>query len=107
MSLPQIVLLSMSEIIGDFGFKRYANKGGIVSFSIGSIGYFGVICMLIVSLRGSTILMVNSSWDGISALLESIAAYVILGERFDDPWQYVGILFIITGLFLLNIPLTR
>jgi hypothetical protein len=30
-------------------------------------------------------LLVNAVWDGMSALLETIAAMIILGEYFDDP----------------------
>jgi multidrug transporter EmrE-like cation transporter len=107
MSLLQIGLLSLIEIVGDFGLKQYANHGGIFSLMTGVIGYFGVVCMLIVSLQGSTILMVNGAWDGISTLLESVAAYVLLGERFHDMGQYIGLGFIIIGLYLLKIPLNK
>ena len=47
-------------------------------------------------------LVVNAAWDGLSALFESIAAMIILGERFDDPMKYLGIIFIILGLFFLT-----
>jgi multidrug transporter EmrE-like cation transporter len=107
MSLPQIISLSIIEIIGDFGLKQFANQGGILSLSIGILGYIGVVGMLIVSLQNSTILMVNGAWDGISTLLESIAAYFFLGERLDNYLQYFGLLFIILGIFLLKIPLTK
>ena len=63
MSLLQIGLLSLIEIVGDFGLKQYANHGGIFSLMTGIIGYIGVVCMLIVSLQGSTILIVNGAWD--------------------------------------------
>jgi multidrug transporter EmrE-like cation transporter len=49
--------------------------------------------------------MVNAAWDGISAFVESLMAYLILGERFSDPNQYIGIGLIIVGLFFLKIPL--
>lgn len=39
--------------------------------------------------------------------MESIAAYVFLGERLDNLSQYLGIIFIIIDLFLLKIPLKR
>jgi multidrug transporter EmrE-like cation transporter len=58
-------------------------------------------------LQGSTILTVNSAWDGTSALIESLAAYILLGERFDDPFKYVGIAFIVIGLFFLRIPVMK
>jgi len=107
MSYYDIAWLTITEIVGDFGFKEFANKGGIRPFLIGTIGYIGVIYSLIVSLQGSTVLMVNAGWDGISALVESIAAYVFLGERLGDFHQYLGVIFIILGLFLLKMPLKR
>jgi len=107
MSLSQIFALSAVEIIGDFGYKKFANDGGIIPFVVGSIGYLGVIMMLIVSLQNSTVMMVNGAWDGISGILESICAYIFLGERFDSIYQYFGILFIAFGLYLLKIPIKK
>ena len=52
-------------------------------------------------------LLINAAWDGLSALVESIAAIIILGEGFDDPWKYAGIGFIVLGLFLLKLPLVN
>jgi len=107
MSYEDIGGLIITEIIGDFGFQKFANNGGISSFAVGIGGYIGVIYYLIRSLQGSKILMVNAVWDGLSALVESIAAIIFLGEYFEDPWKYVGISLIILGLFFLKIPLKR
>jgi multidrug transporter EmrE-like cation transporter len=104
MSYQDIIPLIFAEIVGDFGYKEFANKGGITNFAYGTIGYIGVIFFLIKSLQGSQILLVNAVWDGLSALIESIAAIVILGERFDDPWKYFGIFLIVVGLFFLRMP---
>lgn len=105
MNLTDIILLSLVEIIGDFALKRFANEGGAVYFATGIVGYMGVIYFLIRSLQGSTILMVNGAWDGVSTLIESIAAFIFLGERFEHIGQYIGLLLIVLGLFLLRIPL--
>lgn len=107
MSYTDIGLIVITEIIGDFGYKKFAEKGGLENFAVGTMGYVGVIYALIRSLQGSQVLLVNAAWDGLSALVESIAAIIILGEGFDDPWKYVGILFIILGLFLLKLPLVN
>lgn len=104
MSLSQIVTLSAAEIVGDFALKEFANKGGVLPLSVGIAGYIGVVYFLIVALQGSTVLFVNGAWDGISALMESIAAYFFLGERFHNPIQYVGLALIIVGVYLLKIP---
>jgi multidrug transporter EmrE-like cation transporter len=107
MSYLDIGALCLTEIIGDFGYKEFANKGGIQNFAIGTTGYIGLIYFLIRSLQGSQILLVNAAWDGLSALLESIAAIVILGEKFNDPHKYLGIIFIVLGLFFLKLPLVN
>jgi multidrug transporter EmrE-like cation transporter len=107
MSLLQILGLSIFEIIGDVAIKEYANDKGSMYLGVGIAGYIGIILMLIVALQGSTILMVNNAWDGTSSLMESIYAYVVLGERFDNYLQYCGVIFIIAGLYLLKIPLSK
>ena len=69
MSFQQIIALSIVEIIGDFALKEFSNKGGILPLTIGIGGYIGVVYFLIISLQGSTVLMVNGAWDGMSALI--------------------------------------
>ena len=44
MSLIEITALSLSEIIGDFAFKEFANNGGIAPLLIGIGGYLLVMC---------------------------------------------------------------
>lgn len=100
-----IILLSCAEIIGDFSLKEYANNGGTMSLANGILGYIGVIVFLIKSLKGSTVLAVNNEWDGVSALVESACAYIFLGERFKCWTQYIGIVFILFGLYLVETPL--
>jgi multidrug transporter EmrE-like cation transporter len=107
MSLQEITMLSVAEIVGDFAFKEYANRGGLTNLLTGVGGYIAVMYYLVVALQGSTILMVNGAWDGISALIESICAYIFLGERFHNYLQYVGLGFIIIGVYLLKIPLKK
>jgi multidrug transporter EmrE-like cation transporter len=107
MSLPEIFALSVIEIIGDFGIKEYANNKGWPYLATGIVGYIGVVVTLIVSLQDSTILMVNNAWDGTSSLIESLFAYVVLGERFESWTQYLGIALIFVGLFLLKIPWSK
>ena len=97
-----LVLLSIAEVFGDFALENFANTGSITSLGTGLFGYAGVIIFLIKSLTGSTILYVNSVWDGISSLVESFAAFILLGERFSDPKQYLGVLFVAIGLWFLK-----
>ena len=104
MSLVNIGLLSLSEIIGDFGFKNFARTGKTSAFAQGSLGYVAVIYFLITSLKQGNVLYVNGMWDGVSAILETVAAFLILGERLSRPVEYFGLLLIIAGIFMLRAP---
>ena len=69
---------------------------------LGIGGYIGVIYFLIKCLRTSSLLYINGMWDGISAIIESVAVMLFLGERLDNWKQYSGLIMIILGLFLLK-----
>lgn len=107
MSYQDLFPLVLVEIIGDFSYKKFANEGGAMNFTAGTVSYIGVVYFLIRSLQGSQILLINAAWDGLSALLESAAAIVFLGETFDDPQKYFGVFLIILGLFFLKMPMFR
>lgn len=102
MSDLNLLILSVAEIFGDFSFKNYARLGGVENFAQGIIGYAGVIYFLIKSLRQGNVMYVNGMWDGVSAVLETIAAYVLLGERLNTGYQYLGLGMLIAGLFILR-----
>ena len=102
MSTFDISMACIAEIFGDFKFKDYARLGGAGNFAQGLFGYAGVILFLIRSLRVGNVIYVNGMWDGISAILETLAAYFILGERLNNPWQYAGLGLLISGLFLVR-----
>jgi multidrug transporter EmrE-like cation transporter len=104
MSNLDVVLLSIAEIFGDFGFKSFARGGGATAFAQGGLGYVAVIYFLIRSLRVGNVLYVNGMWDGVSAVLETLAAYFILGERLNRPIEYMGLVAIIAGIFMLHAP---
>lgn len=100
--LIYLILLCIVEIFGDFSLQKYVDTNNFIDLSQG-IGWYGaVVFFLIKSLRGSNILYVNGMWDGISGLLESLAAYFYLGQRFENPLQYIGLGFIIIGIVLLK-----
>jgi multidrug transporter EmrE-like cation transporter len=97
-----MIALCLTEVFGDFKFKDYARKGGAGNFAGGMAGYAGVIYFLIKSLRMNDVIWVNGIWDGASALIETLFAYFLFGERLEKPSQYLGLVAIIGGLFLLK-----
>lgn len=97
-----VVVLSAVEIFADFELKWYAQTDKLSHLGLGVAGYVGVVVLLIEALRHANVLYVNALWDGMSGLIESIAAYIILGDRLKSNQQYVGVLLIIAGVVLLK-----
>ena len=97
-----IILLCFVEVYGDFALRFYAQTNSLKWLGHGIAGYVGVVYFLIQSLRFNNVLYVNGLWDGMSGVLESIAAYVILGDRLKKPVEYAGLVLIIAGVFLLR-----
>ena len=88
-------------------YQPYIIEMSYVDIGALCMAEIGVVWFLIKSLQGSTVLLVNAAWDGLSALIESAAAFFILGERLADPSQYIGLVLIIMGLFFLKLPVVN
>ena len=97
-----IILLCFVEVYGDFALRFYAQTNNLKWLVHGIAGYVGVVYFLIQSLRFNNVLYVNGLWDGMSGLLESVVAYYVLGDRLEKSSEYIGLLFIIAGVFLLK-----
>jgi multidrug transporter EmrE-like cation transporter len=98
-----ILTLSAVEIYGDFNLRYYAQDNTWSSLGKGILGYIGVVYFLIRSLRSNNVLYVNGLWDGISGVMESLAAYYYLGDRLSSNQQYVGLLLTIAGVALMKL----
>jgi len=101
-NITNLFLLSFIEVYGDFAFERFAHNNNNSDFIKGVLGYIFVVYFLVNSLREKNILYVNGMWDGLSALIETAAAYFILNQRLEKKRQYVGIVMLICGLVLLK-----
>jgi multidrug transporter EmrE-like cation transporter len=97
-----IIALSAVEVYGDFALRFYAQTNKLHWLAHGVVGYAAVICLLIMSFKYNNVLYVNGMWDGISGIIESLAAYFILGDRFEKQSQYLGLAMIITGVALMK-----
>ena len=102
MGLADITLLSLVEIYGDFSLRFYAKTNQFTYLAQGIIGYIGVVYYLIESLRDDNVLYVNSMWDGISGVIESFAAYVLLGDRLKHSYNYIGLVLIYAGILIMK-----
>lgn len=97
-----IILVSIIEYFGDANFKRYARENKINSLVIGIIMYAIMIVFLIISLKKSNISYINGLWDGTSAIIETLLAYILLHETLSNKIQYFGLVFIIIGIIAMN-----
>jgi multidrug transporter EmrE-like cation transporter len=98
-----IIIISLVEYIGDSNFKHYArNNLNYSNLLVGSIAYIIIICLLIIALKYTNLIFVNGNWDGISAIIGTILAFILLKERLKSPIQYTGLFLIISGIFALN-----
>lgn len=102
MSLIRIGVLSLFEVFGDFMLKSYSTTGLSSKLGLGLLGYIGVIISLIWSFKTGNVLVVNGLWDGMSTIIESLAAYLILGNRLENPYQYFGLFMTIMGVYMLK-----
>ena len=97
-----IVFLSLIEVYGDFSLRFYAQTNSPFWLGNGIVGYIGVVYYLIQSLQHNNVLYVNGMWDGVSSIIESVASYVFLGDRLQKPTEYLGLVLIIVGVFLMK-----
>lgn len=97
-----IIIISLIEYIGDSNLKFFARSNDTIYLYMGILAYAVLIYFLIHALKNSNIIYVNGMWDGMSALLETLLAILILHETLSNNIQYIGILFIIIGIYALH-----
>ena len=102
MSVFNVLLLSLTELFGDTQFKFYARSGLAKNLLAGLAGYVGVIFFLIRSLTQGNVMWVNGMWDGVSGIVNTAFAFMILGERMNHTYQYFGLGLIGLGLMIMH-----
>lgn len=102
MTLINVVFMTLSEIFGNMHIKNYAASNKHTHLLLGILGYIGVLYFLVKCFGHGNMLWVTSMWEGMIVLLGSAFAYFYLGERFDHPVQYFGIILGILAMFCVN-----
>jgi multidrug transporter EmrE-like cation transporter len=98
-----VFFLAAVEVFADFNLRWYAESGSMLNLLSGVGGYGGVIALLLESFKYNNVLYVNGLWDGISGLVESAAAYYILGDRLKNTEQYIGLIMTVAGVALMKL----
>jgi len=102
MGFIDILALATVEVYGDFNLRWFAQSNSLQYLWRGIAGYIGVVYLLIRSLRSNNVLYVNGLWDGLSGIIESLAAYYYLGDRLTSTQQYVGLIMTVAGVALMK-----
>lgn len=98
-----IIFASLLEYVGDSNFKFYARSSDNKYLVYGTIAYILMVYTLVQILKSSNVMYMNVSWDAFSIILETLLAYLLLGEILDNRYQFVGFIFIVIGVILLNV----
>ena len=96
-----IIVLSFFELIGDSNFKNFARTDKIPYLIYGLLAYLVMIFCLVTALKYGNLMFTNGMWDGISAILSTVAAYFLFRERLHNKLQWVGLGLIILGCIFL------
>jgi len=97
-----ILGLTFIEFIGDSSIKLYTRGGSKMHLLTGILAYTLILWSLIYILKFSNVAFMNLEWDGISTILETFLAFIVLKETLSNSSQYLGMIFIIAGLLLIN-----
>ncbi len=98
-----IIVASFLEYLGDSNFKHYARLNEKKYLVYGGSSYIFMVALLIYLLRRSNVMYMNSLWDATSIILETFLAYILLKETMSNNHQYIGLIFVIIGIILLNV----
>jgi multidrug transporter EmrE-like cation transporter len=102
MALVNILMMSTAEIFGNVHFKWFAKSQAHHHLMGGLVGYIGVMYFLVQSFTGANLLYVSAMWEGMITVLGSIVAYFLLGERFNSPVQYFGIVLGLIAMLMVH-----
>jgi len=97
-----IILLSLSEFVGDANFKLYARSNKFKYLFFGIIGYIFLVKFLIDALKQKNLILTNGMWNAIQTIIETLLAYWILRERLTSWRQWAGLVLITSGIIFLN-----
>ena len=98
-----IIFASLVEYGGDASFKLFNKYNSYGWLLLGIICYVILIGFLIDILKYANVMHMNISWDVISIILETLLAWLLLGEALRGFNQYFGFFLIFTGIIFMNL----
>lgn len=102
MVLPQIFMMGAAETYANMNLKKYASNGSRHSLLQGLLGWMIVIFLLINSFKSHNLLHVSILWEFSITIFTALTAYYFLGERFTSWWQWLGVILVFLGAYLVH-----
>lgn len=102
MVLSQILAMGVTETYANMNLKEYATNGKKSCLAIGILGWALVIYLLIKSFRTHNLMHVSILWEFAITIFTAASAYFILGERFTSWLQWLGVILVFVGAYLVH-----
>lgn len=102
MVLPQVLAMGAAETYANMNLKEYAVNGKKSSLALGILGWAFVIYLLINSFRTHNLMHVSILWEFAITIFTAGSAYYILGERFTSWFQWLGVILVFLGAYLVH-----
>ena len=104
MVLFEVLCMSCAETFGNFNLKWFAESGNsaVHHLGFGLLGYGAVLFFLVRAFALKNVLMVTALWEGMITIIGAGAAYLILGERFKHPIQWIGVFMAVVAIGLIH-----
>jgi multidrug transporter EmrE-like cation transporter len=103
MSLAHVLAMSIAEVFGNVHLKNFAASNSHHNLFCGIAGYCGVLYFLVRSFAlGGSLLWVSTMLEAGITLSGTLFAFFVLGERFEHPIQYMGVLFCVLAILMIH-----
>lgn len=94
-------LLSLVEVIGNYGLKRYAQGANWPFLALGISVYMTLVGILVWLFKTLGLAITNSYWDATSNIISMFVAAFFLKESYTIK-QWLGMGIVGVGLFLIG-----
>jgi drug/metabolite transporter (DMT)-like permease len=100
--IPQILAMGAAETYGNYNLKNYAFSNNKYQLFKGLFAWSLVLYLLVMSFRNHNMMHVSMMWEFSITLFTVLTAYFVMGERFTDWKQWLGVLIIFMGAWLIH-----
>jgi len=102
MVIPQILAMGAAETYGNYNLKNYAFTNKNHHLVKGILAWALVLYILVQSFKNYNMMHVSMLWEFSITMFTVLTAYFVMGERFTNWKQWIGVLIIFLGAWLIH-----